>query len=201
MSLNNKKNLGALAFSVISLVTVGIIYFTPIVEIPGSFETYKEAKAEINNLNKQKLDLNNQLNTLRVDTKNKEIELVSVKDSSGQAEKLFGDLLKEQEDSGDWSLHLPSLLIELEAKADDSKVKLAIDYSTISGEGAYVSSSEQGLKVVTAKVDIYGEYNSVNNYIKSIEDIDFLAVENIILNRVENGDLAGSYYLSIYYMD
>lgn len=198
----NKKNIIALGSSVASLVIAGIIFTVPLgFNVPGSMNDMSKVKADIEKFNSEQEENFNQLTELRIDTKNKELELDTVKESYEESQKLFTELLEKQKSSGEWGYHVPSLLIELETFADSKNLSIAIDYDSLNGEGEYVSSSGKGLKVVKSKVELYGEYANVQAYIKNIEDIDFLSVDDLVLNRVESGDLAGNFTLSVYYME
>lgn len=198
----NKKNTIAIGSSIASVVLAGIIFVVPLgVDIPGSYSDMKEVKASISQLNSNQESSYSALNDLRIDVKNKEKEIETVNETYSKSQELFSDLLVKQEESGDWSYHIPSLLIELESFADANNVSIAIDYSSLNGVGEYVSASGKGLKVVKSSVNIYGGYTNVNKYIKMIEDIDFLSVEDLNLNRVENGDLAGTFSLNVHYME
>lgn len=201
--MNNKKNIIALVVSVI-FVAVSLVYFlVPInsLNVPGTLKDINSKKALASELNDNKLATSTQLLELRTDAKTKEDELIEVKDTSDKSQELFEELLKNQETSGDWSFHIPSLLIELEKNADTRNIKLAMDYNSFNSPGEFVSTSGKGLQVVTAKVEVFGEYHNVKEYIKSLENIDFISVEDLQLSRVGSGDLVGSYYLNIYYLE
>lgn len=200
--IKNKKNLAALSASILSVAVVGVLFFAPVkaFDFPGSMHNHLESVNQLNELNDEKRDAYKKLDTLRVDSKNKEIELETSTKSAEKAQELFSELLAKQKKTGDWSYHLPSLLIQLEKFADDTHTKVALQYDTFNKEGKYVSSSNQGLKYIDAKVQVYGDYNDVNKYIKKVENVDFLSVEDLTLNQVKDGDLAGTFSLKIYYM-
>jgi hypothetical protein len=199
----NKKNITAIVVSVL-FISFALVYFLVNIEsidVPGNYKDFKTKSVLAADLNNQKLESSNKLLELRKLAKTKEDELLEVKETADKSNELFEELLLKQEESGDWSFHIPSLLIELEKNADDRNIKLAMDYESFNSPGEFVSSSGKGLQVVTAKVDIFGEYHNVNKYIKSLEDIDFISVEDLKLSRVGSGDLVGTYYLNIYYLD
>lgn len=198
----NKKNTIAIGSSIASLIVAGVIFAIPVgIDIPGSMSDIKEVKANIETSNKAQESNYSKLTELRLEVKNKEKELESVGETYAKSQELFSELLTKQQQSGDWSYHVPSLLIELETFADSQGISIAIDYKSLNGEGTSVSASGKGLKAVESNVQLYGSYGSVKNYINMIENIDFLSVDDLQLNRVENGDLAGTFTLSVYYME
>lgn len=200
--IKNKKNLAALSASFVSIAAVGVLFFAPVkaFDFPGSMHNHLESVNQLNELNEEKQSAYKQLDTLRTDSKNKEVELETAKKSAEKSQELFNKLLAKQKKTGNWSYHLPSLLIELEKFADDTHTKVALKYDTFNQDDKYVSSSKQGLKYIDAKVEVYGDYNDVNKYIKKVENVDFLSVEDLTLNQVKDGDLAGTFSLKIYYM-
>lgn len=199
----NKKNLIALSSSGLLVLGLGVCFLNPFfdVGVPGSYKDVKGSVNTINTVHAEQSDIFNEISNLESTVLNKTNELEDVKEVSEAATKSFTELLEHQKNSGDWGYHLPSILIELETIADNTGVTLAIDYDSLNSDGNYVSSSNKGLKVVETSVEVYGKYANVKEYIRNIENIDFLSVSNLILDRVEDGDTVGTYNLSIYYMD
>lgn len=196
----NKKNFISLVSSGL-LVTAAVTYIClPINTLPGTYSSFKEKYVLAQDLKIEKERYALDMNKLKTELLEKEQELDQVKKVADKSKQMFQELLEKQKNEGDWSLHIPSLLIELENGAVERGVNIAIDYSTINKEGKNVSTSGQGLKVITAKVDISGKYHNVKDYIKYVEDIDFLSVEDLILKK-SNDKLIGTYYLNIYYLE
>lgn len=201
--IDNKKNILAIATSIFSVAAVGILYFAPIdkLNVPGNYQDYKEHVSELNSANELSKTSFKAMNDLKVQVTEKESELSTVKAGSEKSTELFDKLLSEQEKSGSWSYHIPSLLIKLESFGDSTGTKVAIDYSSLKSEGTYVSESQKGLKYVDVNVEVYGDYDSVNSYMKKVEKIDFVSIQNLKLNLVKDGDLAGSFSMKVYYME
>lgn len=199
----NKKNIIVSILSFIVVVSVLVLVFIPFkgLDLPGTLKDFNSKTVLASDVNDSKLLKSKDLHELRTVIKTREAELDDVLEASEVTQGLFEDIVKLQEESGDWTYHVPSLLIELEKNADLRNINVAMLYETFSAEGEYVSSSGKGLQYLNVKVDIYGEYHNVKEYIKSLEKIDFVSVEDLVLTRVGSGDLVGSYNLNIYYLD
>lgn len=201
--MGNTKNVLALIGSVLLVVVVLALVFVPIssIDVPGSYKDFSEKSDEAVALNDKKQSMLDAVSKKSVDVKEKQDELAKVTEASDKSKELFEELVKKQNGEGDWSYHVPSLLIRLEDAADKRNIKLAMDYDTFKADGKFVSDSKQGLKVVKVDVQVYGLYGDVQSYIKSIEGIDFVSVEDLVLKRVDNGYLAGNYHLNVYYLE
>lgn len=199
----NKKNLLSLIVAVLFLAVMCVYVFVPIngKVLPGSLGDFQAKAQESRDLNTQMIGLNDSINSVNAELVNKEAELSKVTETSEKAGEMFKELLKKQSTGRDWGYHIPSLLIQLEKLADNSKIKVAMDYTTFKTEGQFVSESKQGLKVVKVKVEVYGVYNDVQRYIRDIEGIEFVSVEELKLTRVGDGDLAGEYFMNVYYLE
>lgn len=202
IDFKNKKNVAAVSTATLSFVLVGVLFFAPVkaFDFKGSMSNHLTSIETLDTLNSTKEKAAHDLDKLRSESSAKEKELAEVTTSASQSETLFDELLTKQKKNGNWSYHLPSILVELEKSADDSNVKVALKYDTFTAEGKYVSTSDKGLKYIDSKVEIYGDYADVHKYIKKVENVDFLSVEDLTLNQVKDGDLAGTFSLQIYYM-
>lgn len=201
--MGNSKNLLAIVASVFSLGIVLGLLLVPIdgFTVPGSYRDLKEKSDTSSKLNHDKRDVLMSVSKQKNNVKEKEVELEKVTEASNKSQELFNEIVDNQSGSGDWSFHVPSLLIRLEDAADKRDVKLAMDYETFKKEGDFVSESKQGLKVVKINVEIYGNYGDVQSYLKAVEGINFVSLEDLVLKRVKNGKLAGNYHLNVYYLD
>lgn len=198
----NKKNLMSLVISSASVLTVGLLFFAPIDKFtfPGSMVSYQENVSQLKDANNTSTQSFKRLDSLKVAAAEKDAELKVVDSASEKSSEMFDQLLNEQEKSGSWSYHIPSLLIKLENFGDVTNTKVAIDYTTIKSEGEFVSESKKGLKYVKVKVEVYGDYNDVTDYMRKVENIDFISVNKLSMNLVENGDVASKFYMNVYYM-
>lgn len=199
----NKKNIISIVVSLLFLIAVLVYLFVPLKGFQpiGTMKDFNEKTVLASELNNKKEIKSKELFELRKVAKAKEDELDSVSEASKVTDEQFEKLIKIQEESGDWTYHLPSLLIELEKNADSKNINIAMEYDTFAADGEYVSNSGKGLQYLNVKVDVYGEYYNVKDYMKSLEDIDFISVEDLVLTRVGSGDLVGKYDLNIYYLD
>lgn len=196
----NKKNMFSLIVATL-IVVIACIYLFSGYNLPGSVGDFKEKSEESRVLNDSLLATHKDMNVVNQELVNKKAELEDVKGTADRSKEMFAKLLDSQSSNGKWDYHVPSLLIQLEKLADDQKVNVAMDYDTFKSDGDYVSESKKGLKVVTVKVDVYGLYNDVQRYIKSVEGIEFVSVEELSLKRVNDGDLAGTYIMNVYYLE
>lgn len=196
----NKKNMFSLVVSSLVLAVVCIYMFSGY-KLPGSLSDFSEKSAESRELNDSLLATHSDMEKVNQELVNKKAELDDVKSTADRSKEMFSKLLDSQSSNGKWDYHVPSLLIQLEKLADDQKVNVAMDYDTFKSDGDFVSESKKGLKVVTVKVDVYGLYNDVQRYIKSVEGIEFVSVEELSLKRVGDGDLAGTYIMNVYYLE
>lgn len=199
----NKKNVMSLIFASMILIIAGSYLFMSVdgYVLPGSVSDFKIKSNDSRDLGDKVTGLNESITGVNRDLVNKRAELESVQLTAEKSRELFTKLLEKQTgDSGKWAYHVPSLLIQLERLADIRNVNIAMDYSTFKSDGEYVSDSKKGLKVVNVKVDVYGVYDDVYEYIKSVEGIEFVSVEELSLRRVGDGDLAGTYYMNVYYL-
>lgn len=201
--MGNTKNALAIIVSALVVIIVTVLVFLPIssFNVPGSYKDFNQKSAEAMELNDKKQTMLDAVSKKSVSVKEKQDELSKVTEAADKSKELFSNLVNKQSGDGDWSYHVPSLLIRLEDAADKRNIKLAMDYDTFKAEGDFVSDSKQGLKVVKVDVKLYGLYADVQSYIKSIEGIDFVSVEDLMLKRVDNGYLAGNYKLNVYYLE
>lgn len=199
--LINLKNALAIVVSLLSVVAVIIYFFflPPSVDLKGTKKDFSVKSKVVRQLDDERLRLNNEVSALALDVSQLENDYEKSEEAANKTRELFDEVVEKQKEDN-WELHVPSLLIELEKSALVRDIKIAIDYDTMSSGGEYVSSNEQGLQVVKAKVDLRGTYGEVNSYIKSVEDIDFIDVEDLVLTRIDEGVLEGSYTLNIYYL-
>lgn len=196
----NKKNMFSLIVSSLVLAVVCIYLFSGY-NLPGSLGDFQDKAVESRDLNNSLLSIHDDMSGVNQELVDKRAELEDVKSTADRSKEMFSKLLDSQSSNGEWDYHVPSLLIQLEKLADDQKVNVAMDYGTFKAEGDFVSESKKGLKVVTVKVDVYGLYNDVQRYIKSVESIEFVSVEELSLSRVGDGDLAGTYIMNVYYLE
>lgn len=143
--MGNTKNVLALIGSVLLVVVVLALVFVPIssIDVPGSYKDFSEKSDEAVALNDKKQSMLDAVSKKSVDVKEKQDELEKVTEASDKSKELFEELVKKQNGEGDWSYHVPSLLIRLEDAADKRNIKLAMDYDTFKADGKFVSDSKQ----------------------------------------------------------
>lgn len=184
----------------VSVVVVYILVPIPQLKVLGSKVDMNDKVKMIKVVNAEREGLDKEIGILQGEVNVVEQDLKKSEEIVEKTNELFSHLLDKQREE-DWSLHIPSLLIELERSASDKGVKIAIDYDTMRSGGAYVSSSGKGLKKVDVEVELRGGYKKVREYIKFVEGMSFINVDNLILSRIDSGILEGKYKLNVYFME